>query len=320
MKNKQYTLQEKSRRRSKNRAYWKENLGHYMMLVPGMLCLAVFTFIPMYGLYMAFVDYNPMNSNLFDNKFLGLYWFELMFTEPNLWNLVKNTLILNLLKLLICFPAPILLALLINEINNRIFKRTFQTISYLPNFISWVIVSGMLTIFLNTDNGILNAILEFFGMEPVSWYSDPSKWRAILVITSLWKGVGWGTIMFLSAITAIDPVLYEAATMDGASKFRQVFAVTLPGIAPTITITLILTIGKLFSDDFDQIYSLVGGNTILGETTEVISTQIFGFVNSGAYKEFPLATAYGLVQGIISLILIVSSNAVTKKMGQEGIW
>lgn len=320
MDNLQNKKAEQLRKRRKNLAYMRANWGNYAMMVPGILCLVLFSFIPMYGLYMAFVDYNPMIPNLFDNKFMGLYWFKLMFSEPDLWILVRNTLILNLWKLLICFPAPIILALLINEINNRLFKRAFQTVSYLPNFISWVIVSGMLTILLNTDNGILNAILEKFGMEPVSWYSDPSKWRAILVITSLWKSVGWGTIMFLAAITSIDRELYEAAALDGAGKFRQTLSVTLPAIAPTITITFILTVGKLFADDFDQIYSLVGGNSILGETTEVISTQIFGFVNSGAYKEFPLATAYGLVQGIISLILIVSSNKVAKKCGQEGIW
>lgn len=320
MDNLQNKKAERLRKRRKNLAYMRANWGNYAMMVPGILCLVLFSFIPMYGLYMAFVDYNPMIPNLFDNKFMGLYWFKLMFSEPDLWILVRNTLILNLCKLLICFPAPIILALLINEINNRLFKRAFQTVSYLPNFISWVIVSGMLTILLNTDNGILNAILEKFGMEPVSWYSDPSKWRAILVITSLWKSVGWGTIMFLAAITSIDRELYEAAALDGAGKFRQTLSVTLPAIAPTITITFILTVGKLFADDFDQIYSLVGGNSILGETTEVISTQIFGFVNSGAYKEFPLATAYGLVQGIISLILIVSSNKVAKKCGQEGIW
>ncbi len=320
MKDRQYDKLERQKRRAKNLSYLKQNSGHYAMLVPGFLCLIIFSFIPMYGLYMAFVDYNPMIPKLTDNKFVGLYWFELMFSEPQLWKLVRNTLILNLLKLLICFPAPIVLALLINEVNHKIFKKTFQTISYLPNFISWVIVSGMLTIFLNTDNGVLNSVLEFFGQDPVSWYSDPSKWRAILVITSLWKNVGWGTIMFLAAITAIEATLYEAAAIDGASKLRQVFAVTLPSIAPTITITLILTIGKLFADDFEQIYALVGGNGILAETTEVISTQIFGFVNSGAYKEFPLATAYGLVQGIISLILIASSNKAAKKLGQEGIW
>lgn len=302
------------------RRFLNENLGYYTMLLPGYLALIMFSFIPMYGLYMAFIDYNPLLPSLFDNVNLGWYWFELMFTEPDLLILVRNTLILNLWKLLICFPAPIILSLFINELNNKIFKRAFQTVSYLPNFISWVIVSGMLLMFLDTDNGILNKIIVMFGGEGVSWYSDASKWRGILVITALWKNTGWGTIMFLAALTAVDQSLYEAAYVDGAGKFRQVFAVTLPGIAPTIAITLILTIGKLFTDDFDQIYSLVGDNPILSETTEVIGTKIYSYVNGGAYQEFPLSTAYGLVQGIISLILILSSNFIVKKMGQEGIW
>lgn len=310
----------KGKRKGNAARYFKENAGNYAMLLPGYLCLVMFSFIPMYGLYMAFIDYNPLTPGLFDNVNMGWYWFEVMFTEPDLWLLVRNTLILNLLKLIFCFPAPIVLALLINELNGKAFKRCFQTVSYLPNFISWVTVSGMLTIFLDTDNGLLNQLLEVVGGAPVSWYSDASKWRAILVITSLWKGAGWGTIMFLAALTAVDKELYEAAYVDGAGKLRQVFAVTLPSIAPTITITLILTIGKLFSDDFDQIYSLVGDNAILAETTEVIGTKIYGYVNGGAYKEFPLSTAYGLVQGIISLILVVSSNYATKKMGQEGLW
>ncbi len=299
--------------------YMREQGGNYLMLLPAFVVLVMFSYIPMYGLYMAFVDYNPL-VGLFENKNMGFYWFELMFSEPDLWILVRNTIVLNLLKLLFCFPAPIVLALFINEINNKIFKKSFQTVSYLPNFISWVIVAGMLTIFLDTDNGILNKIIEAFGGSPVSWYSDASKWRGILVLSALWKNTGWGTIMFLAALTAVDKELYEAAEIDGAGRFRQTLTITLPSIAPTISITLILTIGKLFADDFDQIYSLVGGNDILGETTDVIGTKIFGYVNSGAYKEFPLSTAYGLVQGIISLLLILSSNYIAKKLGQEGVF
>lgn len=311
---------ERARRKRRALKYLKENLGHYIMLVPGYLALVMFSFIPMYGLYMAFIDYNPLLPSLFDNTYMGFYWFELMFTEPDLGIMVRNTLILNGLKLLICFPAPIVLALLINELTNKAFKRVFQTVSYLPNFISWVIVSGMLLIFLDTDNGLFNKVIEAFGGTPVSWYSDASKWRGILVLSALWKNVGWGTIMFLAALTAVDQGLYEAAYVDGAGKLRQVFAITLPSIAPTITITLILTIGKLFQDDFDQIFSLVGDNAILADTTQVIGTKIYSYVNSGAYKEFPLSTAYGLVQGVISLILILLSNFTVKRMGQEGIW
>ena len=284
-----------------------------------MIALIMFAYIPMYGLYMAFIQYNPTLPSLFDNINVGFFWFETMFTQPELWLLVRNTLALSVLKLIFCFPAPIILALLINEINNKIFKKAFQTISYLPNFISWIIVSAMLVVFLDTDNGILNQIIVMFGGEPVSWYSDPGKWRGILTITSLWKTVGWGTIMFLATMSSIDMELYEAAKVDGAGKFSQAIHVTLPGISGAIFMILILTIGKLFQDDFDQIYSLVGGNYILAETTEVISTKVFSIVSGGVYADFPLSTAYGLVQGIISLILIVTSNAIVKKCGYEGI-
>ena len=301
-------------------SYLRQNGGYYLMLLPGYLILLLFSFIPMYGLYLAFVDYNPLLPSIFDNTFLGTYWFEVMFTRPDMWKMVRNTLLLNLMKLLICFPAPVVLALLINEIRSKVFKRVFQTVSYLPNFISWVIVSGMLLIFLDTDNGLFNQLILLFGGEPVSWYSDASKWRWILVLTNLWKSVGWGTIMFLAAMTAVDKGLYEAAYVDGAGRLRQAVSITLPSIAPTITITLILTVGKLFSDDFDQIYSLVGDNPILAETTQVIGTQIYANVNGGAYGEFPLSTAYGLVQGIISLIMILLCNFAVKRMGQEGIW
>ena len=236
-------------------SYLRQNGGYYLMLLPGYLILLLFSFIPMYGLYLAFVDYNPLLPSIFDNTFLGTYWFEVMFTRPDMWKMVRNTLLLNLMKLLICFPAPVVLALLINEIRSKVFKRVFQTVSYLPNFISWVIVSGMLLIFLDTDNGLFNQLILLFGGEPVSWYSDASKWRWILVLTNLWKSVGWGTIMFLAAMTAVDKGLYEAAYVDGAGRLRQAVSITLPSIAPTITITLILTVGKLFSDDFDQIYS-----------------------------------------------------------------
>ena len=311
---------DKKRRREKRLAYIKGNWGNYAMLLPGMIMLIMFSYIPMYGLYMAFIDYNPLIPNLFKNENVGVYWFKVMFTEPDLWKLVVNTLRLNILKLIFRFPAPIILALLINEIGNKYFKKIFQSIAYLPAFISWVIVSGMMVIFLSTDNGVLNSILEQFGLGAISWYSAPEMWPGILVITSIWKEVGFGTVMFLAAITSIDKELYEAASIDGAGKFRQVIHITLPGLASTVTIMLILTIGKIFADDFEQIYTMVGQNAILGETTDVISTKVFALANSGAYRQFPLATAYGLVQGVISLILITISDKVAKKLGQEGIW
>lgn len=299
--------------------YIKNNYGLYLMLVPGFLSLIVFTFVPMFGFYMAFIDYTP-SVPIFSSENVGFLWFRIMFEDPLLWKMVRNTFIISSLKIVVNFPLTIILALLINELQCRWFKRLFQSISYLPNFISWVIVSGMLVVFLDGDNGILNAIIKLFGGKPVSWYADPGKWYGILLVTNEWKALGWGTIMYIASFSSIDPQLYEAARIDGAGRLRQVFTITLPGISSLISLQLILTIGKIFTDDFEQIYALVGANDILSETTAVISTKIFEYTQSGRYDMYPIATAMGLVQGIICFLLVIISNTVAKKAGYDSVW
>ena len=289
------------------------------MLLPGLLSLAIFTFAPMFGLYMAFIDYTP-SIPIFQSENVGFLWFQLLFEDPLFWNMIKNTVILSTLKILVNFPLTIILSLLVYELEGKVFKRIFQSVSYLPNFISWIIISGMLVVFLDSDRGILNAIITAFGGKPVSWYSSPDKWYAILTITAVWKGLGWGTIMYIASMTSIDPSLYEAAKIDGAGKLRQAWHITLPGISGIISITLILTIGKIFTDDFEQIYALVGENGILQSTTQVISTKVFSVASGANYKDYPMATAMGLIQGIISLILVTVSNKVANKTGQTGLW
>lgn len=299
--------------------YIKKNWGLYLMLLPGLLTLAIFTFAPMFGLYMAFIRYSP-SKPIFQSPNVGFLWFQDMFEDPLFWNMIKNTLILSTLKIVINFPLTIILSLLVYELEGKVFKRVFQSVSYLPNFISWIIISGMLVVFLDSDRGILNAVITAFGGEPVSWYSSPEKWYAILTITSVWKGLGWGTIMYIASMTSIDPSLYEAAKIDGAGKLRQAWHITLPGISGIISITLILTIGKIFTDDFEQIYALVGENDILQSTTQVISTKVFSVASGSNYRDFPRATAMGLVQGVISLILVTVSNKIANKCGQVGLW
>lgn len=299
--------------------YMKKNWGLYLMLVPGFLSLAVFTFAPMFGLYMAFIQYSP-SIPIFESQNVGLLWFQVMFEDPDFWNMIKNTLVLSTLKIVINFPLTIILSLLVYELEGKVFKRIFQSVSYLPNFISWIIISGMLVVFLDSESGILNAVITAFGGNPVSWYSSPDKWYAILTITSVWKGLGWGTIMYIASMTSIDPSLYEAAKIDGAGKLRQAWHITLPGISGIISITLILTIGKIFADDFEQIYALVGENDILKSTTQVISTKLFSVASGSNYEDFPLATAMGLIQGIISLVLVSVSNKIANKCGQTGLW
>lgn len=306
-------------RRKKAWGWVKNNYGLYIMMLPGYATLFVFSILPMFGLYMAFIEYTPSIS-IWKSQNVGWLNFELIFQDPLLWKMIRNTLILSCLKLATNFPLTIILALLINELETRWFKKAFQTVSYLPNFISWVIVSGMLTLFLDSDAGILNKVIGWFGGDPVYWYSDPSKWYGILVITNLWKGLGWGTIMYLAAMTSIDPTLYEAAEIDGAGRLRQAWSITIPGIAGIVSITLVLSIGKIFSDDFEQIYALVGTNDALEETTAVISTKVYQYTQQGRYTLYPQATAMGLVQSLVSLVLVTISNGTAKKMGQESLW
>jgi putative aldouronate transport system permease protein len=288
-------------------------------MIPGLAGLILFSFVPMSGLYMAFVDYRA-SKGIFGSEFVGFNNFELIFADPLLFKMIRNTLIISGLKLVIGFPLPIILALLINALRVKWFKRTFQSVSYLPHFISWIIISSMMVILLDADNGLFNKIIAAFGGNPVSWYSDHSKWYVILLLTHIWKTMGWSSIIFLAGLTAIDTQLYEAAGIDGAGKMTQIRVITLPGIANTIAIVLILSVGKIFTDDFEQIYSLVGGNPALAETTEVISTLVFKYVNGGLASQFPRGTAMGLVQGVVSLILIVAANLGAKKLGNEGIF
>lgn len=312
-------LMSKRRKSFERKMYVKNNYGMYLMLVPGILSLVVFTFAPMFGLYMAFIDYSP-STPIFKSDNVGFLWFKIMFDDPLLWKMVRNTLVLSSLKILVNFPLTIVLALLINELECGWFKKIFQSVSYLPNFISWVIVSGMLVVFLDSDSGLLNALIKLVGGKPVSWYSDPGKWYAILVITNEWKALGWGTIMYIAAFSAIDPQLYEAAEIDGAGRLRQAWSITLPGISSLISLQMILTIGRIFSDDFEQIYALVGNNDILSETTAVISTKIYQYTQSGRYDLYPISTAMGLVQGLISFLLVVVSNTTAKKLGYDSVW
>lgn len=300
--------------------YIKNNFGFYLLMLPGFASLFVFTIFPMIGLYIAFIDYDSSVSifRMWEADFVGFLNFELMFQDELIWKMIRNTLVMSSLKILTSFPLTIMLSLMIYELQCKWFKNVFQWVSYLPNFISWVIISGMMTVLLNGDNGIFNKIIVAFGGTPVSWYASPYKWWPILVISSLWKGIGWGTIMYIATMTSINTQLYEAAEIDGATKWEQTWHVTLPGLSGIISIQAILTIGKIFSDDFEQIYALVGPNDILQETTAVFSTKIFEY--TGRIDMYETATAMGLLQSIVSLILVSGSNWLAKKMGQESVW
>lgn len=290
----------------------------YIMFIPGFVCLLLFSYVPMYGLQLAFKDYSP-RAGIWGSEWNNFENFIYTLTSEGFWEMVGNTLSIGMLKIIFAFPSSIILALMLNEVFCKRFKKAVQTIANLPYFISWVIVSSIVYMFLAKDEGVLNQIITALGGDPVFWYAEPKYWQGILTISGIWKNVGWGTIVFLSAITNINPDLYEAAKVDGAGRIRQCIHVTIPGIMPAITMTFILCVAGIVKDDFEHIYALVGESSILSETTEVLGTWVYKTLK-GSFRGWGDATAVGLVQSVAGLILMVTSNWLVKKQGQEGLW
>ncbi len=285
------------------------------------LLMAIFNYAPMAGIIVAFKNYT-VDDGIFGSEWVGFSHFITLFTHPGaeFWMIFRNTVVMAALKFVFGFPASIILALMFNALQCRLFKRFAQTISYLPYFVSWVVISNIAYVFLSADGGIINNILVASGAEKIRFYSEPKYWWGILTFTSVWKNVGWGTIVYLAAITGINPDLYEAASIDGASSWRKLWTVTIPGMMPVIGIQLILNMGNLIKDDFDQIYSMVmGDNYSLRPVTEVFSSLVYRQLQGGV-AGFSSATAVSFVQSIISLILVLGANAIVKKTDNQGLW
>lgn len=301
----------------------RKNYGLYLMMVPALVLLAIFSYAPMTGIVLAFKDFT-IDDGIFGSEWAGMNGFKNFYdvlTTPgtSFGMLARNTVILAALKFVFGFLCAILLAILFSYLKNNWFKKTVQTISYFPYFLSWVVVSGIAYIFLAADGGALNQIITMFGGEPIQWYSEPQYWRGILTFTAIWKTVGYSTIIYLAAMTAIDQSLYEAATIDGAGRINQLWHITLPGMFPVIGIQLIFSLGNLVKDDFDQIYTMTGGgNPYLVETTEVIGTVVFKAI--GTVSAYGTATAMGLMQSVVALILVLTSNIIVKKIGLQGMF
>lgn len=286
----------------------------YMMIMIGVLCLILFNYIPMVGLQIAFRDFRPGNT-IWNAKWVGLdnFWF---FKDSEFWRVVKNTLVLTVSRFVITFPAPIILALLINEVRNVWFKRIVQSLTYIPHFISWVVVAYMLDSFLSPYNGIINQIIGKFGIDPIYFMGD-SKWFVpLVVIASVWKEVGWGTIIYLAAITGINTELYEAAKLDGAGKWKQMKYITLPSIRPTIVLLLILSIPNIINAGVDSIYPLMNNANL--EVSTVLDTYVL--TNGLQQGRYSFATAVGMISSVISFILIMVTNKIANAINGEGLW
>jgi putative aldouronate transport system permease protein len=291
------------------------------MVWPGLICLILFSYIPMYGVIIAFKEYDIF-LGIGASPWVGLYQFNMFFDSPELSMVMRNTIIISTLKLILIFPSPILLALLLNEIKHNGFKRFIQTATYLPHFISWVIVSGLVFSLLSVESGSVNYLLMKLGFidNPINWLSMPKHFYGILLSSNLWKEIGFSSIVYLAAIAGINPSLYEAAEIDGAGRFRKMFSVTLPCIAPVVIIFLILAIGNLLSAGFEDILTLTnnGKNGTLTSMAEVLDTYVYRVGLSE--QRYSFATAVGLFKSLINIVLLVSANAIAKRVGGNSLW
>lgn len=286
----------------------------YLMLLLPLGFLILFKYVPMGGLIMAFQDFDIFEG-FFASPFVGFENFERLFSTPEFFNVLCNTLLISLYKILFFFPIPILMALMLNEVGCRVYKRTVQTIVYLPHFLSWVIVSGLLFDLLSS-RGTLNRLIEMMGGTRINFLMEPSLFRSIVVSSAIWKEVGYSSIVFLAAISSIDPSLYEAAVVDGASKLKQAIYITLPGIAPMIVVMLLLRVGTIMDANSEQIMAIY--NPTVYQTGDVLGTYIYrtGLSN----MEYSFASAAGLFNSVISFTLVVVCNWISRRIAGRSLW
>ena len=292
----------------------KRNWTLYVIAVPMIVFYILFAYKPMYGALIAFKEYKPP-LGFSGSPWVGFAQFQRFFSSPFFGRLMKNTVLLSLYSLLFGFPAPIILALLLNEVRRTGFKKVVQTISYLPHFISIIVVAGMITDF-SMSTGLFNQIIEFFGGQRHPLLQDPSLYRTIYVASDIWQQIGWGSIIYLSALSGVDQQLYEAAEVDGAGRFKKLIHVTLPAITPTIVIMLILRIGSLLSIGYEKTILLYNPSTY--ETADIISSYVYrvGILEKG----WSYSTAIGLFNSIINLVLLLLANTFSRKLTETSLW
>nr|WP_245954897.1 ABC transporter permease subunit [Paenibacillus flagellatus] len=287
----------------------------YALLLPGLAFLLVFKYTPMYGLLISFQDFSIFRG-ISGSPWVGLKHFERLVHTEQFIDVLTNTILISVYKLVFLFPLPIVIAVLLNELRRMAFKRIVQSVIYLPHFISWVIVSGLFINLLSVNGGLVNTVIERMGGEPIAFFLDENVFRSVLVGTEGWKEVGWGTIVYLAAIASIDPQLYEAARMDGANRFRQIVHVTVPGIASTIVLMLILRLGNMLEAGTEQV--LVMYNPVVYNVADVIGSYVYR-VGLGA-SDYSFSTAVGLFESVVAFALIVTGNWFCKTYLGRSIW
>jgi putative aldouronate transport system permease protein len=295
--------------------YLKRAFPFYLMIFPGLLYFLIFRYGPMFGLFISFKDYSPFRG-VWESEWVGFKHFVRLFTESDFLLLLKNTLFLNLLDTFIAFPFPILLAVLLNEVSNKYFKNSLQTILYAPHFLSWVVIVGITLLFFRSQDGGMNVMLQALGFSRIDLMTDPQYFRYVWLFHNIWQGAGWGAIIYLASIASIDPALYEAARVDGASRLRQIWHITLPSLKTVILIMFILRLGNFIDVGFEHIFLLQ--NPLNLGVSDVFETYVYrqGLVQG----DFSYATAIGLFKSVVGLVMVVSANMMAKRFGEEGVY
>jgi len=296
---------------------WKYRF-YYLLALPGILYFIIFHYLPMLGVVIAFKDVSPFGGvqGVIDAPWVGLKHFDRFFNSFFFWDILENTLAISGLKILFGFPAPILFALMLNEVMRTRFKRFIQTVSYLPHFISWVVVTGLITALLATDGGVLTEFLNDATGQRWSFLNNPAQFRGVLVVSHIWKTIGWSSIIYLAAMTGIDQNLYEAAVIDGANRFQQALHITLPSIGFVIAILFIFEVGHILDAGFEQILLLYSPGVY--SVADIVDTYVYREGLLGLRYSF--AAAVGLFKSVISLILVVGANMLARRLGQPGLW
>ncbi|KKO54678.1 ABC transporter permease [Paenibacillus sp. DMB20] len=304
--------------RKRSKRLWAEirkNRMIYTLLLPGLVWLFLFAYMPMGGLSLAFKDYKA-NMGIWGSPWVGFENFKYVFRDPTFIDSVWRTLYINIIKLAITFPVPIILALMLNELRMKRMKKAFQTVLTFPHFLSWIIVSGIVINVLSYD-GLVNSTLSLFGLPTINFLGSESTFIPMLLLTDIWKSAGWGAIVYLAAISGIDQDQYESAQIDGASRIQQIFRITLPNILPTVTIMFILSVGGLMSSGFDQIFNLA--NAATKNVSEVLDVYIYRITFQSS-TDFSFSTAVSLFRSLVNMILLLAADRIAKKLGGDGLF
>jgi putative aldouronate transport system permease protein len=287
----------------------------YLLALPGLLFFLLFKYIPMGGIVISFQNYSPF-AGITGSEWVGLEHFQRFFSNPEFMLLFRNTMAINIMNLVLFFPLPILLSLLLNELRSMLYKRLVQSIVYMPHFLSWVIIAGLTFLLFAKGEGLVNKILESLGASRMDVLTNPDTFWLMLTLQSIWKECGWGTILFLAAMAGIDPQVYEAAKIDGANRLHQMWHITLPGIRNVVIILLILRLGHMMDVGFEQVFLMYNG--AVSEVAEVFDTYVYRVGIQQA--QFSYSTAAGLFKSVVGLLMVVMANWIAKRMGEEGVY